>query len=68
MTGPFGGDNIPDNFTVETYNGSAAARGVQRDRWRFENGSGAVKRWLTDGSDTGEGSTLGSETGVDGLD
>ena len=53
--GPFGGDNVPDNFTIETYNGSESARMCSKDDGG-EDGSGRTRRIFTDGSDPGSGS------------
>ena len=51
--GPFGGDNIPDNFTIETYNGSASATACSAVDGG-ENGKG-TKTILSDGVDAGNG-------------
>ena len=53
--GPFGQDNVPDNFTIETYNGAAAARACSKLDGG-EDGSAKTKVVLTDGSDPGVGS------------
>ncbi len=53
-TGPFGGDNVPDNFAIGTYNGSADARACSAEDGG-ENGSGSTRRYLADGSDPGAG-------------
>jgi hypothetical protein len=54
--GPFGGDNVPDNFTVELYNGSATARACTKVDGG-EDGSGKTRRYLLDGDDPGTGNT-----------
>ena len=53
--GPFGGDNIPDNFTIETYNGSDSARMCSKEDGG-EDGSGKTRVILADGADAGNGS------------
>ena len=63
--GPFGGDNIPDNYDLTTYRGSAAARACSADDGG-ESGGRATKRELTDGADAGDTTTIASLSPGDG--
>jgi hypothetical protein len=64
-TGPFGADNVPDNFTIETYAGSTAARACSKVDGG-EDGSGKTRRYLKDGVDAGPGAVAAEDTGIAG--